>query len=158
MYLKVHLSHGGKKKYLLTQHDFRRAIPIYWINEEHSRRNAVKERPIVVRQKRKSTHVSTGGTSTILSLTQVTPTRKKKACGGNDSSLCPEAGSLKTRLNCSLDHIPDNSKPNARFSLHRWFSIETQKAISYCHGCNVNLCLQCYHIFNKHRDIIGSRL
>ena len=118
----------------------------------------MKERPILVRRKHKSTHVSTGGTNTISSLTQVTPTRKKKACGVTDNSLCPEAGSLKTRINCLLDHIPDNSKPNARCSLHRWLGIETQKEISYCHGCNVNLCLQCYRIFHKQRDIIGSRL
>ena len=72
MYLKVHLSHGQQKKDLLTHHEFRRVIAIYWINEENSRRNAVKERPIVERRKRKSTNVSTGGTSKILSLTQVT--------------------------------------------------------------------------------------
>ena len=158
MYLKVHLSHGRQKNDLLTQHDFRLEITIYWIIEDYTRRNAVKERPIVVRRKRKSTHVSTGWTSTISSLTQVTPTRKKKACGVTDIYLCPEAGSLKTRLNCLIDHIPDNSKPNARCSLHRWLSIETQKSISYCHGCNINLCLQWYSIFNKQRDIIGSRL
>ena len=52
MYLKVYLSHGRQKKDLLTHHDFRQAIAIYWINEEYSRRNAVKERPIVVQQKR----------------------------------------------------------------------------------------------------------
>ena len=112
----------------------------------------------MVLRKRKSTHLSTGGTSTILSLTQMTPTRKKKACGVTDSTLCPESGSLKTRINFSLDHIPDYSKPNKICSLHRWLSIKTQKSISYCHGCNVNLCLQCYRIFHKHRDIIGSRL
>ena len=89
----------------------------------------MKERPILVRRKRKSTHVSTGGTSTISSLTQVTPTRKKKACGVTDISLCPEAGSSKTRLKFSLGNIADNSEPNTRFILHRWLSIETQKAI-----------------------------
>ena len=69
----------------------------------------MKEGPKVVWQKRKSTHFSTWGTNTISTLTQVTTTRKEKVCGVTDSSLCQEAGSFKTRLNCLFYYIPDNS-------------------------------------------------
>ena len=76
MYLKVHTSHGQQKKDLLTHHDFRRAIVIYWIDEEHSKRTTVKEETLVVGPKYKRNEGSTGGTSTISSLTHVITTKK----------------------------------------------------------------------------------
>ena len=74
MYTKLHPSHGRQKKDLLSHHDFRRAIAMYWINEEYSRKTRVNEGTIVIGRKRKKS----GGSSTISSLTQSTPTKKRK--------------------------------------------------------------------------------
>ena len=158
MYLKLHLIHGRQKKDLISHHDFRRAIAIYWINEEYSKRTRVSEGTIVIGWKCKKSQGSRGESSTVSTLTQDTITKKKKACAVTDSSLCPERGALKTRLNSALDHIPDEAKPNARCGLHRWLNVETQKAISYCIGCNVNLCHQCYRYVYKTHDIVACKL
>ena len=56
----------------------------------------------------------------------------------DDNVLKPD-GALFMRLDRTKCHLSDKAKVHSRFSLHRWLGFETQRGITYCKTCNVNL-------------------
>ena len=80
----------------------------------------------------------------------------------NDSSLHPTLGKLNTRLNTSVQHLPEASKAKrAKCQLHRWArgrdGGEVFSGVITCSICRVNLCITCYNIFHKEANIEGKR-
>ena len=64
IYMKVNMEkHGGAKKYLMTHHDFRKAITLYWINPAEYDQELKAEKPYDV--KRKSSSTSTVSSVTV---------------------------------------------------------------------------------------------
>ena len=51
---------------------------------------------------------------------------------------------LFMRLDTTKCHLADKAKVNSRCSLHRWLGFDTQRGITYCETCNVNLCKKCF--------------
>ena len=84
------------------------------------------------------------------------PTVKLRAEKLDDDAL-KEDGRLKIRLDKQKLHCADIAKGHARCSLHRWAGFETQKHISYCETCNVNLCQGCFKYFHITCDIPGDK-
>ena len=78
------------------------------------------------------------------------------------SSLHPETGSLKKRLDPSLEHLPHavpGKHTNAICQLHRFAARQIGKgtnipdgaraSVMQCFACGVNLCLPCFFLFHK---------
>ena len=61
------------------------------------------------------------------------------------------------RLDRTKMHYSELAKLQARCVLHRWLGFETQKNISYCETCNVNLCQPCNKYFHTTPDITGEK-
>ena len=71
----------------------------------------------------------------------------------DDNNLAPH-GELYLQLKKMIDHLPDSAEGKARWSLHRWFGIDTQKDVMYCPTYNVNLCVLVYHLFHYDVDTV----
>ena len=162
MYKTLNLQAGRAKKDLISHHDFRKRIALYWINPEECI-NGVKRSLFSIssdsrkrRMTKSDTATSVSSISTIsTSTTQMN--KKSRACVINDKSLHHSSSLSKTRLNRSLDHIADIGRPSARCALHRWLGFETEKNVHYCSSCNVNLCVPCNRVFHTVPDILDIR-
>ena len=171
VYVYANVLHfNTKKKYLLSHHDFRRAVAEAWLNpEEYTKsqkraqepeqtENFMKKRKVVSTTSTKASSVASSLTmnssKSIYSTIQKEQKQgTKKHCKHvNDDSLDPTS-SLCIRLDSTLDHLPDPANARARCALHRWLGIETQKQVSYCTVCNVHLCVKCYRIFHIVPDL-----
>lgn len=172
VYVYANVLHfNTKKKYLLSHHDFRRAIAEAWLNpeeyeksqklaqEQEQTENFVKKRKLAVSTTSTvassvASSITMNSSKSIYSAIQKEQQQgTKKHCKHvNDDSLDPTS-SLCIRLDSTLDHLPDPANGRARCSLHRWLGIETQKQVSYCTVCNVHLCVRCYRIFHTVPDM-----
>lgn len=60
-------------------------------------------------------------------------------------------GVLSKRYNLDLNHFPHEAKERAYCGLHKWVDdTVTQRNVL---TCNVNLCVKCYGIFHKIRNV-----
>ena len=151
IYLKVNDEYGIPKSKLLSHHDFQKQIALQWIGLQSEENN---EACITISKKRKASSSVTSISPLTLDFSLPGSTSKKiKSSRCTEDSLLPDTGNLKMRLDNTLDHLPVPAKKNARCGLHRFVGIETEKQVSYCSTCNVNLCLQCYRFFHKIPDV-----
>ena len=85
------------------------------------------------------------------------------------SSLHPETGSLKKRLDPSLEHLPHavpGKHTNAICQLHRFAARQigrgtnipdgARASVMQCFTCGVNLCLPCFFLFHNYRRLRGG--
>ena len=157
MYLKVNmLEYGVQRKYLMSHHDFRKAIALYWINPEEYEKE-LKVAAQSYKLKRKSTSSSVSSISIDSSIQEPTKKIKTGQHYVTDMSLCPSSGSLKCRLDQNLDHIPEAGAPRARCWLHWWGGVETQAQILVCLACGVSLCSKCYRLFHTKPNIVSMK-
>ena len=87
---------------------------------------------------------------------QVAAPQKLRATKLDDDAL-REGGRLCIRLDRTKVHYSEQAKPHARCSVHRGLGFETQKNISYCETCNVNLCQFCNKYFHTTPNITGEK-
>ena len=78
-------------------------------------------------------------------------------CAKVTDDVFKSGGYLSIRLDSSREHFPDDAKKNARCSLHKWVGVETEKGVSYCRTCNVNLCHLCFKYYHVTKDIVGEK-
>ena len=139
--------------------EFRKDIALAWINPKEYNTEltqaASMKTPTRRRRRRDEDESGVSGItldsalqSTITASTS-RPTKKLKKTRMSDDALDPVAGKLACKLDTTLDHTlirPPNSK--VRCSVYRWVGVETQKDVILCPSCDVNLCIDCYHIFH----------
>ena len=66
--------------------------------------------------------------------------KPKKLCTAKlDYNALQPNGALFMRLETTKCHLADKAKGHSRCSLHRWLGFETQRGITYCETCNMNL-------------------
>ena len=84
--------------------------------------------------------------------------KPKKLCTSklNDKVLNPY-GALFIRLDTTKFHLVDKAKGGARYSMHIWLRFETQRVITYCETCNVNLCKSCFEYCHVTPDIASEK-
>ena len=165
MYKTLSLHEGKNKKDLISHHDFRKRIALYWINPEEcsndtcsSAKRSLFSTSSNSRRQRKTQSDNAASVSSMSTIsTGVIQIKKSRACTVSDNSLLHSSSLSRTRLNKSLDHISNIGKPSARCALHRWLGYETEKDVHYCTSCNVNLCVPCNRIFHTDPDIIRMR-
>ena len=73
----------------------------------------------------------------------------------DDNALKPD-GALFMRLDTTKFHLADKAKGHSRCSLHRWLGFETQRGITYCETCNMNIFSKIALIFYKVHVIISQ--
>ena len=158
MYVKVNMEEYGKKKSeLMSHHDFRKAIALYWINPQEYESEIKNKASFTLKRK-----CSSSTASSVSSISMDSSIKKSKFVKTGihhvtDASLCPNNGSLKCRLDKNVDHIPMESPARARCRLHWWGGVETQSQVLSCPGCGVNLCSRCYRFFHTKPDIVSMR-
>ena len=74
----------------------------------------------------------------------------------DDYVLNPD-GALFMRLNTTNFNLAYKAKGYSRCSLHRWWVFDTQRIITYCETCNVNLCKNCFRYFHVTPDIESEK-
>jgi hypothetical protein len=78
-----------------------------------------------------------------------------------DSALDPDKGVLKDRLDhFGIFHCPEpKKKDSARCALHRWLKREwqLQEGVVCCSHCGVHLCVPCFKLFHKQRDLVQNK-
>ena len=166
MYVTVCDEYDIPKRDRKTHLEFRKDIALAWINPKEymaDQKQAAAKTPMSRRRKRDDASGVSGITldsalrSTVTEPSVPTqPTKKlKRTVRMSDDALDPTAGKLSCRLDHTLDHIPirpHNSK--VRCSIHRWVGVETQKDVFLCPSCDVNLCVDCYHIFHHTENMV----
>jgi len=137
------------QKYM-SQYDFRCAIAIAWLDPDTYWKRRVPH-------KQTNTSCSMSSLSTFTSLETRSTGRGTRATRFTDRALDPDSGVLMCRL------VPGNHWPNDQLTkesncqLHKWLNIRTRRKISYCAGCNVQLCIQCFKFFHSVRDLVGAK-
>ena len=139
-----------RKKNIMSHHDFRKAVAMAWINPDlywQEERNGPVQ---TCYQKRKAARsVSSNDSSSYAP--------KRQRCIKIFDYCFKEGGALRCRLDTSKEHFPTSAKGKSRCSLHKWVGIETQRQISFCATCNVNLCQDCFKYFHVTEDILGQK-
>ena len=90
------------------------------------------------------------------SVSYVSKPKKLRTEKLENNTLNPD-GELFMKLDTTKCHLADNAKGHSMFSLHRWLGFETQRVITYCENCNVNLCKTCFKYFHVTPDISSER-
>ena len=151
--MKVNLQAGKKKYELLSQHDFRMKAAMAWINPEIYWVGETNGPALSTWKKRKHREANR---KLYCDKVQVATPQKLRAAKLDDNAL-REGGRLCIRLDRTKIHYSELVKPYARCSVHRWLGFETQKNISYCETCNVNLCQYCNKYFHTTPDITSEK-
>ena len=73
-----------------------------------------------------------------------------------ENSVQPD-GAPFMRLDTTKYNLADKARGRSRCSLHRWLGFETQRGVTYCETCNVNLCKNCFEYFHVTPDISSER-
>ena len=165
MYKALNMHADRNKKDLISHHDFRKRIALYWINPEEcsndtcngTKRSLFSTSSNSRRRRKTQSDNATSASSMSKISTGVIQMKKSRACTVSDTSLLHSSSLSRTRMNRSLDHIGNIGKPSARCALHRWLGYETEKDVHYCTSCNVNLCVPCNQNFHTVPDIIKMR-
>ena len=84
------------------------------------------------------------------SILYVSKSKKLRTAKLDENALQPD-GALFMRLDTTKCHVADKPKGHSRCSLHRWLGFETQRGITYCETCNVNLCKYFSNNFMSHQ-------
>ena len=153
VYMKVNLQAGKKKNELLSQHDFRMKVAMAWINPEIYFVGETDGPAVSTWKKRKRREAHS---KSYCDEVQVDVPQKLRAAKLDDDNL-REHGRLCIRLDRTKVHYSEVAKPHARCSVHRWLGFETQKNISYCETCNVNLCQFCNKYFHTTPNITSEK-
>ena len=91
------------------------------------------------------------------SVSTITTASSSRATFCTDLSLA-ENGALQCRLNTTMCHLPSRKRGSRpQCALHSWTGSRNQSDILYCRTCNINLCVDCYKIFNTRSDLVGTK-
>ena len=74
-----------------------------------------------------------------------------------DNNVLKPDGALFMRLDTTKFHLADKVKGHSRCSLHRWLVFDTQRGITYCETCHVNICKNCFKYFHVTPDIASDK-
>ena len=91
------------------------------------------------------------------SVSYVSKPKKLRTSKLDDKVLKPD-GALFMRLDKTKCHLADNAKGHSRCSLHRWLGFDTQRCITYCETCNVNICTNVFKYFHVTPDISSGKI
>ena len=82
----------------------------------------------------------------------------KKLCTEkiDDNVLKPD-GALFMQGDTTKYHLSDKAKGRSRCLLHIWLGFDTQRDITYCETCNVNICKTCFKYFHVTLDIASEK-
>ena len=184
VYCRVMDDAGVSVSQRLSHYDYLLSIATAWIDREEEdvrqiRRCCLRKRKRQTQAETSPTTVSTPtsnrstrsstAASAISELTSpgsVASHRGSKAPRVNDSSLHPDSGALRCRLDhYGKYHAPD--PPEVKIpscALHRWAvgretgsKSQTRLNIVCCSICKVNLCISCFNTFHTVKDIISKR-
>ena len=82
---------------------------------------------------------------------------KKLRTAKLDNNVLEPDGALFMRLDTTKCNLADKSRVLSRCSFHRWLVFETQRGITYCETCNVNICKTCFKYFHITLDISSEK-
>ena len=75
----------------------------------------------------------------------------------NYSSVANTSKLSRIRIDTTLDHYLNIGKKSARFSVHRWIGIKSERRTYYCSSFNVNMRLLSYRTFHKFPELLSQK-
>ena len=144
-----------KKKDLLSQYEFRKAIALAWIDPKHywpEKWNTSEALSVDSSnsRKRKSSSVTDEQRQTKSSFAEKMEIYNKSKVV-TDASLHPPSGSLCCRLVLNAGHWPNHKigHKRAKCALHHWAAqLEQRRHVYRCNVYKVHLCIECFQTFH----------
>jgi len=102
----------------------------------------------------------TSARRSVLEITDETTTEKKRKTTMSDATLKSQ---FRERLNDSIPHWPVKAATNKqppRCQLHTWATqskVRKKADVVRCETCDVYLCIDCFKLFHKTRDIVKEK-
>jgi hypothetical protein len=102
----------------------------------------------------------TSAQRSVLEITDETTTEKKRKTTMSDATLKSQ---FRERLNNSIPHWPVKAPTNKqppRCQLHTWATqskVRKKADVVRCEICDVYLCIDCFKLFHKTRDIVKEK-
>jgi hypothetical protein len=145
---------GVPEKNILSQHDFRKAIALAWINPEQHYQTRNVRKP--------ATGSTPASAQAMMGSDKKDRSMRRKTKKTRTKQFTDKLVALNGRLSCTwlntaLNHLPVPGGAKLRCSMHCWLGIETQKDLSKCEACNVCLCIKCYKCFHMAPDLAGMK-
>ena len=151
LYIKFHRIHDSKNA--MSHYDYIKSVTLAWLEPGTYRQKTTTSSSA---RKRKHKDDEPGGVrtrsseSTISTITTNESSRQTKI---TNTSLHPSTGSLRCRLNTTVQHLPMKSKnQKPRCQLHSWArggnAPKVMSGVVTCQICQVDLCLDCYRLFH----------
>ena len=150
----MNLKAGASKSDLLSQHNFRKQVAMAWIIPNIYWSTEINGPALSTLGKKSSAMDSSSSVDG--SVSYVSKPKKLRTAKLDENVLKPD-GALFMRLDTTKYHLADKAKGHSRCSLHRWLGFETQRGITYCETCNVNLCKNCFKYFHVTPDISSEK-
>lgn len=147
LYRKFYETHGRKPP--RTHYEFIQDIALAWLKPS-------QYWPKPDKVKHRSSQSSTcDSTVTASIITRRVSGSKKRSAVITDNSLNPYSGSLRCRLDRSLNHLPTQTKkPEASCQMYYWVKNgKYRKHLMKCPTCNVILSLEYYKMFHEVSDL-----
>ena len=90
------------------------------------------------------------------SVSYVSNPKKLRTAKLDENVLKPDEA-LFMQLDTNKCHLADEVKGHSSCSLHRLLGFDTQRGITYCETCNVNLCKTCFKYFHVTPNIASEK-
>ena len=139
---------------LLSHYEFRKMIALAWINPSQFAGGDKKN----LKRKCGDDNISSARSTQSSISSSESCNSVKKGAYISDESLHPYHGALKIRLSGLYHHCP--AHPYAKdptCSLHWWAADDNaykrRGNIMRCDCCNVNLCIDCFPLFHRIKDV-----
>ena len=147
LYRKYYEIHGRKP--LRTHYQFIQDIALAWLKPSQYWPKPKKVTRI------SSQHSMDESTVSASVVTRRVSGSVKRSAVFNDNSLNPYTGSLRCRLDSSLNHMPTKiDKPEANCQMHYWKKKgKHRKQLMMCPACNVILSLDYYKMLHEVSDL-----
>ena len=137
------------KSDLLSQHNFCKQVTRAWIIPNIYCSTEMNGPTLSTWKKRKSVamYSSSSVDGSVLYVS-----KPKKLCTAKlDYNALQTDGALFMRLDTTKCHLADKANVHSRCSLNRWLVFETQRGITHCETCNVNIWKIVSNTFMSHR-------
>ena len=155
VYRRMNLESGVSTSNLISQHNFRKQVVMAWISPNIYWSTEMNGPAISTWKKIKS--VAMVSSSSVDGSVSYVSNPKKLRTAKLDKNVLNPDGELFMRLDTTKYNLSDKARSRSRCSLHRWLGFETQRGVTYCETCNVNLCKNCFKYFHVTPDISSER-
>ena len=137
----------------MSHYNYIKSVTLAWLEPATNQQKTLTSSSA---RKRKHKDDEAGGIQTRSSectISTITTSESSRHTKITNTSLHPSTGSLRCRLNTTVQHLPMKSKnQKPRCQLHSWAkggnAPKVMSGVITCQICQFDLCLDCYRLFH----------